>query len=95
MYDIRDGDIDNAGDQPQLSAVAQSAPLQMQLPVVELLKVCFCVCVCVCNSSMSLKIQASFGCETRSWVIMILLIDFMHGAIDLMVYVPHAEYYLI
>lgn len=38
MYDIRDGDIDNAGDQPQLSAVAQSAPLQMQLPVVELLK---------------------------------------------------------
>ncbi|RVX10961.1 Nuclear pore complex protein NUP205 [Vitis vinifera] len=35
MYDIRDGDIDNAGDQPQLSAVAQSAPLQMQLPVVE------------------------------------------------------------
>ena len=48
MYDIRDGDIDNAGDQPQLSAVAQSAPLQMQLPVVELLKVCSCVCVCVC-----------------------------------------------
>lgn len=47
MYDIRDGDIDNAGDQPQLLAVAQSAPLQMQLPVVELLKVCFCVCVCV------------------------------------------------
>lgn len=83
MYDIRDGDIDNAGDQPQLLAVAQSAPLQMQLPVVELLKVCFCVCVCVCNSSMSLKIQASFGCETRSWVIMILLIDFMHGAMIL------------
>lgn len=43
MYDIREEDIDHAGDRPQLSSAAQSAPLQMQLPVVELLKVCILI----------------------------------------------------
>ncbi|KAA8535090.1 hypothetical protein F0562_030093 [Nyssa sinensis] len=38
MYDIKDEDIDSLVDRSQLSAVAQSAPLQMQLPVIELLK---------------------------------------------------------
>lgn len=38
MYDIKDEDIDSVFDQSQLSAVAQSAQLQMQLPVVELMK---------------------------------------------------------
>lgn len=34
MYDIKDEDIDSVVDRSQ-----QSAPLQMQLPVIELLKV--------------------------------------------------------
>ncbi|KAI8022266.1 Nuclear pore complex protein NUP205 [Camellia lanceoleosa] len=38
MYDIEDEDVDSVVDQSQLSAVAQSAPLQMQLPVIELIK---------------------------------------------------------
>ncbi|KAK9269394.1 hypothetical protein L1049_001167 [Liquidambar formosana] len=38
MYDIKDEDIDSVVDRSQLSTVSQSAPLQMQLPVVELLK---------------------------------------------------------
>ncbi|XP_059635097.1 nuclear pore complex protein NUP205 [Cornus florida] len=38
MYDIKDEDIESVLDRPQLSAIAQSAPLQMQLPVIELLK---------------------------------------------------------
>lgn len=39
MYSIRDEDIDSVVDQSQLSETGQSAPLQMQLPVIELLKV--------------------------------------------------------
>lgn len=46
MYDIKDEDIDSLFDQSQLSAVAQSAQLQMQLPVVELMKVCGCYFYC-------------------------------------------------
>uniref|UniRef100_A0A5B7BQC9 Nuclear pore complex protein NUP205 n=1 Tax=Davidia involucrata TaxID=16924 RepID=A0A5B7BQC9_DAVIN len=38
MYDLKDEDIDSLVDRSQLSAVAHSAPLQMQLPVIELLK---------------------------------------------------------
>lgn len=38
MYSIRDEDIDSVVDQSQLSETGQSAPLQMQLPVIELLK---------------------------------------------------------
>ncbi|XAR66900.1 hypothetical protein NMG60_11013275 [Bertholletia excelsa] len=38
MYDINDEDVDSVERQAQLSAVTQSAPLQMQLPVIELLK---------------------------------------------------------
>ncbi|KAK2966314.1 hypothetical protein RJ640_018125, partial [Escallonia rubra] len=38
MYDIQDEEIDNLVDQPQLSAVVQSASPQMQIPVIELLK---------------------------------------------------------
>lgn len=39
MYSIRDEDIDSVVDQSQLSETGQSAPLQMQLPVIELMKV--------------------------------------------------------
>lgn len=46
MYDIKDEDIDSVFDQSQLSAVAQSAQLQMQLPVVELMKVRGCYFYC-------------------------------------------------
>ncbi|CAN1216810.1 Nuclear pore complex protein NUP205 [Linum perenne] len=38
MYDIHDGDIDSIVSQSQLSPVAQVSQLQMQLPVLELLK---------------------------------------------------------
>lgn len=38
MYDTTDEDIDNGADQ---SAGSQSTPLQMQIPIVELLKVCY------------------------------------------------------
>ncbi|KAJ8528333.1 hypothetical protein K7X08_022025 [Anisodus acutangulus] len=38
MYSIRDEDIDSVVDQSQLSEAGQSAPLQMQLPVIELMK---------------------------------------------------------
>ncbi|CAK9182161.1 unnamed protein product [Ilex paraguariensis] len=38
MYDVKDEDIDIVVDEPPLSAGAQLAPLQMQLPVIELLK---------------------------------------------------------
>ncbi|PSS20924.1 Nuclear pore complex protein [Actinidia chinensis var. chinensis] len=38
MYNIEDEDIDSVVDQSQFSAVAQYTPLQMQLPVVELLR---------------------------------------------------------
>ncbi|XP_031097713.1 nuclear pore complex protein NUP205 isoform X1 [Ipomoea triloba] len=38
MYDIRDEDIDSIADDSRLSDVGQSAPLQMQLPVIELMK---------------------------------------------------------
>ncbi|KAK2984101.1 hypothetical protein RJ640_018126, partial [Escallonia rubra] len=38
MFDIQDEEIDNLVDQPQLSAVVQSASPQMQIPVIELLK---------------------------------------------------------
>ncbi|XP_022729587.1 nuclear pore complex protein NUP205 isoform X3 [Durio zibethinus] len=38
MYDIQEEDIDSVVDRPQLSAVTQPSSLQMQLPVLELLK---------------------------------------------------------
>ncbi|GAV68345.1 DUF3414 domain-containing protein [Cephalotus follicularis] len=38
MYDIQEEDIESAVDQSQLSIVTQQSPLQMQLPVLELLK---------------------------------------------------------
>ena len=38
MYDTTDEDIDSGADQ---SSVSQSTPLQMQIPIIELLKV-FC-----------------------------------------------------
>lgn len=40
MYDIKDEDIDNVADLSQFSTPTQQSPLQMQLPVLELLKVC-------------------------------------------------------
>lgn len=40
MYDIKDEDIDNVADLSQISTPTQQSPLQMQLPVLELLKVC-------------------------------------------------------
>ncbi|KAL6992052.1 hypothetical protein U1Q18_010163 [Sarracenia purpurea var. burkii] len=39
MYDVEEEDVNSVVDQSQLSAVAQSTPLQRQLPVVELLGV--------------------------------------------------------
>ncbi|KAH1131571.1 hypothetical protein J1N35_002949 [Gossypium stocksii] len=38
MYDIQEQDIDSVIDRSQLSAVTQSSSLQMQLPILELLK---------------------------------------------------------
>lgn len=46
MYDIKDEDIDIVTDLSQFSTPTQQSPLQMQLPVLELLKVClllFCL----------------------------------------------------
>lgn len=40
MYNLKDGDIGNAIDISQSSAVAHASPLETQLPTVELLKVC-------------------------------------------------------
>lgn len=48
MYDIKDEDIDIVTDLSQFSTPTQQSPLQMQLPVLELLKVCvllFCLFV--------------------------------------------------
>lgn len=44
LYDVVDEDVDNIIDQSQPSAVAESASFQMQLPIIELLKVCICSC---------------------------------------------------
>lgn len=38
MYDIKDEDVDNANASQQL-VMGQSVPLEMQLPVLELMKV--------------------------------------------------------
>ncbi|XP_010250099.1 PREDICTED: nuclear pore complex protein NUP205 [Nelumbo nucifera] len=38
MYDIKDEDIDSVVERSHLQSVAQSTPLEMQLPVVEMLK---------------------------------------------------------
>ncbi|XP_077210823.1 nuclear pore complex protein (DUF3414) isoform X2 [Tasmannia lanceolata] len=38
MYDIRDEDVDSVVDQSQPSTMAHSAPLEMQLPILELVK---------------------------------------------------------
>lgn len=40
MYDIQEQDIDSVIDRSQLSAVTQPFSVQMQLPILELLKVC-------------------------------------------------------
>lgn len=42
MYDVKDEDIDSIVDPSQPSTVAQ-APLEMQLPILELLKVYFLI----------------------------------------------------
>lgn len=46
MYDIQEEDIDSVVDRSQLSVVAQPSSPQMQLPVLELLKVCCMVFSC-------------------------------------------------
>lgn len=40
LYDINEEDIDGVIDHSQLSTITQPSPLQMQLPILELLKVC-------------------------------------------------------
>ncbi|KAG6771823.1 hypothetical protein POTOM_023215 [Populus tomentosa] len=47
MYEIEDEDIDSFVDLSQLSTVTQPSSLQMQLPVLELLKVCVPLLVCL------------------------------------------------
>lgn len=42
MYEIEDEDVDSVVDHSQLSTVTQPSSLQMQLPALELLKVCVC-----------------------------------------------------
>lgn len=42
MYDIKDEDYEGVVDQSRLSTTKESTLLQTQLPVLELLKVCFC-----------------------------------------------------
>lgn len=40
MYDIKDEDYEGVVDQSRLSTTKESSPLQTQLPVLELMKVC-------------------------------------------------------
>ena len=42
MYDIKDEDYQGVVDQSRLSTTKESSPLQTQLPILELLKVCAC-----------------------------------------------------
>jgi hypothetical protein len=42
MYDIKEEDYEGVVDQSRLSTTKESSSLQTQLPVLELLKVCFC-----------------------------------------------------
>lgn len=47
MYDTTDEDLDSGADQ---SSGSQSTPLQMQIPIIELLKVsCYCLTV-ICHT---------------------------------------------
>jgi len=45
MYGIKDEDYEGVVDQSRLTATKESSPLQTQLPVLELLKVCACNCL--------------------------------------------------
>lgn len=69
MYDISDEDIDSVIDRTQLSLGSQPSPLQMQLPVLELLKVgansYFCVHLC---NSLNIKSKL---CTCESCAILI------------------------
>ena len=40
MYDIKEEDFEGVVDQSRLSTTKETSPIQSQLPVLELLKVC-------------------------------------------------------
>jgi len=42
MYDVKEEDYEGVVDQSRLSTTKETSSLQTQLPVLELLKVCFC-----------------------------------------------------
>lgn len=57
MYDVKDDDVDTVADLSQFSTPTLQSPLQMQLPILELLKVCYCDCclfVC-CHYRLNFK----------------------------------------
>lgn len=43
MYDVKEEDYEGVVDQSRISTTKESSPLQSQLPVLELLKVCLCL----------------------------------------------------
>lgn len=49
MYDIQDEDTDSVVDQSQLSTATQLSSVQMQLPILELLKVSICHHMLICS----------------------------------------------
>lgn len=61
MYSIRDEDIDSVGDQSQLSETSQSALLQMQLPVIELMKVLTLQTILLFSLSLSCRCWFCFN----------------------------------
>jgi hypothetical protein len=61
MYDIKDEDIDSVADLSQFSTPTQQSPLQMQLPVLELLKVCAYYCCLFVSWHYRLNFKAALA----------------------------------
>lgn len=86
MYDIRDEDIDSIADHSRLSDVGQSAPLQMQLPVIELMKVFtffqfidvhFSSSSCCCSCASYYSTSLVFAVELYVYLYLIILLLFL------------------
>ena len=79
MYDIKDEDIDLVASQSQLSA-PQSTPLQMQLPVIELLKVSrfFLVADNIFESRYPFYLLLIWFLQFPDFVFVLLLTDVPH-----------------
>lgn len=62
MYNIQDEDIDSVMDQIQISSISQPSPLQMQLPLIELLKVCvYCCWLCFFPYTVTIEVSLLSG----------------------------------